>query len=225
MKDSERANGTQPFGEGDEPQLDASDAAQRRTLSLVLVINLIQAAAVGVVGIAADSTGLLAAALDNLADGGVYAVSLYAAGKTVVAKARAARLSGVLLIVLGLVLLGEVIRRFMSGAEPIGGAMVVTAIANAAANLLCLRLLRSHRDEGVHLKASWIFTTNDMLANAGVAVSGIAVMLWKSPLPDLAIGLVVVGIGIRGGWEILKQARGARRDEGAGELTRRDEQR
>ena len=213
MNESERVLRRQPFGEGDEPQLDAGDAAQRRTLVLVLIINLIQAAVVGAVGILADSTGLLGAALDNLADGGVYAVSLYAAGKTVVAKVRAARLSGILLIVLGLALLGEVIRRFMTGAEPIGSAMIVTAIANAAANLLCLRLLRAHRNEGVHLKASWIFTTNDMLANAGVAISGIAVWLWKSPLPDLIIGLVVVAIGIRGGWEILERARDARRDE------------
>lgn len=219
MKDNERAPRAQPLGEGNEPQLDPSDAAQRRTLLVVLIINLIQAAAVGVIGIAADSTGLLGAALDNLADGGVYAVSLYAAGKTVVAKARAARLSGVLLIVLGLALLGEVIRRFMTESEPIGSAMIVTAIANAGANLLCLRLLRSHRDEGVHLKASWIFTTNDMLANAGVAVSGIAVLIWKSAIPDLVIGLVVVTIGIRGGWEILEQARHARRDEQASQIT------
>ena len=210
MIDSERSTRSQPFGEGDEPQLDASDAAQRRTLIFVLIINLVQAAAVGVVGIMADSTGLLGAALDNVADGAVYGVSLYAAGKTVVAKARAARLSGVLLIILGLVLLGEVIRRFTTGAEPIGVAMIVTAVANAAANLLCLRLLRSHRNEGVHLKASWIFTTNDTLANAGIVVSGIAVMLWKSPYPDLVIGLVIVAVGIRGGWMILREAREAR---------------
>lgn len=211
MTDNEQQSRVQPFGEGDEPSLDPGDAAQRRTLVLVLIINLAQAAVVGVVGIAADSTGLLGAALDNLADGGVYGVSLYAAGRTVVAKARAARLSGILLVVLGLALLGEVIRRFVSGAEPIGAAMIVTAIANAGANLVCLRLLRAHRNEGVHLKASWIFTTNDMLANAGVAASGIAVILLASPVPDLVIGLVVVAIGIHGGWEILEQAREARR--------------
>jgi hypothetical protein len=32
-------------------------------------------------------------------------------------------------------------------------------------------------------------------------------MLFVSPLPDLAIGLVVVGIAIKGGFEILKLAR------------------
>ncbi len=198
-------------GGDDEPRLDPGDAGERRTLLWVFGINLLQVVVAGTVGILADSTGLLGAALDNLADAAVYAVSLYAVGRTVAAKARAARLSGVLLIVLGLGLLGEVLRRFFAGAEPIGLAMIVTAIANAATNVVNLRLLRSHRERGVHLKASWIFTTNDMLANAGIVASGVAVMLFKSPLPDLLIGLVVVGIVLKGGWDILEEAREARR--------------
>ncbi|MHB0672185.1 cation transporter [Roseomonas mucosa] len=199
--------------EGEEPEvpLDARDAGERRILAWVLGINLAQALAVGAVGLAADSTGLMGAALDNLADAGVYAVGLYAVGRTAVAKARVARLSGTLLIVLGLGLLVEVLRRFFAGADPVGLAMIVTAIANAAVNVVCLRLLRSRREQGVHLKASWIFTTNDMLANAGIVLSGAAVMLLGSPLPDLLIGLVVVGIVLHGGWEILEQAREARR--------------
>ncbi|MEO2038948.1 MAG: cation transporter [Martelella sp.] len=195
-----------------EIQLDASDAAERKTLLWVLGINFLQVIVAGVVGVIADSTGLLGAALDNLGDAGVYAVSIYAVGRTIVAKVRVARLSGVILIVLGLALLVEVLRRFFAGAEPIGLAMIVTAIANAATNMLCLRLLRSHRDQGVHLKASWIFTTNDMVANAGIVVSGAAVMFFGSPVPDLIIGLVVGGIVLKGGWDILKEAREARRE-------------
>lgn len=91
--------------------------------------------------------------------------------------------------------------------------MIVTAIANAATNLLCLRLLRAHRDQGVHLRASWIFTTNDMLANVGIALSGAAVMFFQSPLPDLIIGLVVGGIVLHGGWEILQEAGEAQRED------------
>ena len=199
--------------EGEEPEdpLNARDAGEQRILAWVLGINLAQALAVGAVGLAADSTGLMGAALDNLADAGVYAVGLYAVGRTAVAKARVARLSGTLLIVLGLGLLVEVLRRFFAGADPVGLAMIATAVANAAVNVVCLRLLRSRREQGVHLKASWIFTTNDMLANAGIVLSGAAVMLLGSPLPDLLIGLVVVGIVLHGGWEILEQAREARR--------------
>lgn len=189
--------------------LDAGDAAERHTLKWVLGINTTQVLLAGTVGILADSTGLLGAALDNLGDAAVYVVSLYAVGRTVAAKARAARLSGVLLIVLAVVLLGEVIRRFVTGSDPIGLAMILTALANAATNLINLRLLRAHRDRGVHLRATWIFTTNDTIVNAGTVVSGVAVMLFKSPLPDLLIGLLVAGIVIKGGWEILKQAREA----------------
>lgn len=196
-----------------EIQLDASNAAERKTLVWVLVINFLQVIVAGSVGVLADSTGLLGAALDNLGDAGVYAVSLFAVGRSVAAKARVARLSGVLLIVLGMALSIEVLRRFFMGAEPIGIAMIVTALASAASNLLCLRLLRSHRDQGVHLKASWIFTTNDMLANAGIVASGIAVIVFGSPLPDLIIGLAVVGIVLKGGWEILKEAREAQSND------------
>lgn len=193
--------------EEDEIQLDPRDADQRKTLLRVLGINVVQVIVVGVVGIVGDSTGLLGAALDNLGDALVYAVSIYAVGRTDVAKVLVARMSGILLTALGLMLLVEVLRRFFAGAEPVGLAMIVTAAANAATNLLCLRLLRAHREQGVHLKASWIFTTNDMLANAGIVVSGAAVMLFDSSLPDLTIGLVVAGIVLKGGWDILKEAR------------------
>jgi Co/Zn/Cd efflux system component len=201
----------------DEIELDASNADERKTLLWVLGINFLQAILAGLVGVIAASTGLLGAALDNLGDSFVYAVSIYAVGRTVVAKARVARLSGVLLIVLGLALLVEVLRRFFAGADPIGLAMIATAIANAATNLLCLRLLRAHRQHGVHMKASWIFTTNDMLANAGIAISGAAVMLLGSPLPDLIIGLVVGGIVLKGGWDILREAREATLNSSVGD--------
>lgn len=194
-----------------EVRLDPENVAERRTLLWVLGINFSQVIVAGAVGILADSTGLLGAALDNLGDAAVYGVSLYAVGRTVVAKVRAARLSGVLLTVLGLGLLVEVLRRFFMGAEPIGLAMIITAIANAGTNLLCLRLLRAHREHGVHFRASWIFTTNDMLANLGIVVSGVAVMIFNSPVPDLLIGLAVAGIVVKGGWEILREAREANR--------------
>ncbi len=197
-------------GEDTEIRLDASNADEPRTLLWVLGINFTQVAVAGTVGIAAQSAGLLGAALDNLGDAAVYAVSFYAVGRTVIAKSRAATLSGILLITLALGLFVEVLRRFFAGAEPLGLAMILTALANAATNLLCLRLLRAHRAHGVHFRASWIFTTNDMVANAGIVLSGALVMILKSPLPDLLIGLVVAGIVLKGGWDILREARAAR---------------
>jgi len=91
--------------EEDEIQLDPRDAAQRKTLLRVLGINVVQVIVAGAVGIVGDSTGLLGAALDNLGDAFVYAVSIYAVGRTDAAKVLVARLSGILLAALGLMLL------------------------------------------------------------------------------------------------------------------------
>lgn len=85
--------------------------------------------------------------------------SLYAVGRGVRDKVRAARVSGAFLIALGAGLLIEVICRFVAGADPIGAAIIIMAAANTATNLISLRLLRRHRQSGVHLKASWIFTS------------------------------------------------------------------
>lgn len=99
--------------------VDENEVLDRRVLKRVLAINTIQIVASGTVGIVAESTGLLGAALDNLGDASVYAVSLYTVGRSASLKARAAKLSGVLLVGLGVSLLIEVIRRFSTGSDPL----------------------------------------------------------------------------------------------------------
>lgn len=200
------------MNDSEKEQEDHAGKDERGTLVWVLFINFSQALLAGIIGFIAQSTGLLGAGLDNLSDSFVYFASLYAVGRSKTAKSRVAKLSGLLLIALAIGLLIDVVRRFVTGSEPVGWAMIIVAIINAASNLLCLRLLRSHREEGVHLKASWIFTTNDMIANLGIVLSGIGVMYFQSQLPDLLIGIVVACIVIIGGCKILYEARKARRD-------------
>ncbi|MFY9513669.1 MAG: cation transporter [Rubrivivax sp.] len=189
--------------------LDASQAADRRILLLVLLINLGQCVAGVGVGIWASSTALVGAALDNLADASVYGVSLYAVGRAAGIKVRAARLSGWLLIGLALMLLVEVLRRFFGGEPPVGPAMMAMAAVNAALNLVCLRLLKRHRGEDVNFKASAIFTSNDSLVNLAIVLTGALVMWWGSNLPDLVLGLVVSAVAANGGREILAEAKEA----------------
>ena len=190
----------------DAHHLDASQAADRRILWLVLLINLGQALAGVGVGVWAASTAVIGAALDNLADASVYGVSLYAVGRAATVKVRAARLSGWLLIGLAVLLFVEVLRRFFGGEEPIGPAMMAVAAVNAALNLVCLRLLRRHRGEDVNFKASAIFTSNDSLVNLAIVLSGALVLWLDSNLPDLILGLVVSAIAANGGREILSEA-------------------
>ena len=94
----------------------ATENVDRNTLGKVLAINLLQSIGGGLIGLWASSAALLGAALDNLADAGVYGLSLYAVGRSQAYKARAARVSGWLLIALSIALLVEVLRRFLGEA-------------------------------------------------------------------------------------------------------------
>jgi Co/Zn/Cd efflux system component len=89
--------------------------------------------------------------------------------------------------------------------------MAVGGVA-LAANVTCLILVARHRDAGVHMRASYIFSANDVIANVGVIVSGALVLVLGSRLPDLVVGAVIAVVVVRGGVEILRQARDARRE-------------
>lgn len=197
------------MSDDDRHDLDASQAADRRILWWVLLVNVGQCLAGVAVGLWAASTAVIGAALDNLADASVYAVSLYAVGRAASIKVKAARLSGWLLIGLAAMVAVEVLRRFFGGEAPVGPAMMAMAAINAALNIVCLRLLRRHRGDNVNFKASAIFTSNDSIVNLAIVLSGALVMWWGSNLPDLVLGLVVAVIAANGGREILAEAREA----------------
>jgi len=186
---------------------DIAPSVEAKTLKYLLAINFTMFIIEIIVGIYAESTGLLADGLDMLADSFVYALSLYAVGKSVSMKHRAAYFSGVMQISLGLICLIEVVRKLYFGSEPLSNYMIVISTIALVANLCCLVLIHKHRDGEVHMKASWIFSANDAIVNTGVIASGVLVYFLKSNIPDLVIGAVVSFIVIRGGLSITKLSR------------------
>jgi len=97
----------------------------------------------------------------------------------------------------------EVVRRFIFGSEPESLLMMGVGLVALVANVGCLLLISKHRNGGAHMRASWIFSANDVLANLGVIVAGLLVMLTGSPYPDLAIGFAVGLLVLNGGRRIL----------------------
>jgi len=75
------------------------------------------------------------------------------------------------------------------------------------ANVTCLALIAKHRHGDVNMRASWICSQNDVIANVGVILAGFLVLITQSHLPDLIIGLIVVVFVIHGGVRILMAAR------------------
>ena len=83
--------------------------------------------------------------------------------------------------------------------------MIVVSILALIGNAICLVILqRSKGKDEAHMKASLIFTSNDVIINLGVIFAAILVYLLNSSIPDLVIGSIVFVIVIRGSLRILK---------------------
>lgn len=180
-----------------------SDAQESGTLRWLLGINAIMFLAEMTVGLIAQSAGLIADSLDMFADAAVYGLALYAVGRSLRLQTRAAHVAGVLQLVLALGVLMEVGRRFLFGSEPESLVMMIVGFIALIANTVCLLLIFKHREGGVHMKASWIFSANDVLINLGVITAGALVAWTGSSYPDLIIGTIVGLIVLNGARRIL----------------------
>lgn len=182
------------------------NANQKKLLWSVLAINFAFFVIEMTTGLVSKSMGLVADSLDMLADSFVYGISLLAVGSTMIRKKRIAKIAGYFQITLAIIGFVEVLRRFF-GAEalPDFSTMIIVSIFALMANGICLYLLqKSKSKEEAHMKASMIFTSNDVIINLGVIIAGILVNWLSSNKPDLIIGTIVFALVIQGAIRILK---------------------
>ncbi|MEJ2408252.1 MAG: cation transporter [Novosphingobium sp.] len=181
--------------------------AQRRVLLWALALNAAMFAIEVSAGMIAHSTGLIADGLDMLSDACVYAIAIAAIDRGTGFKANAAAFSGIMLLGLGLGLIADVLRRIYFGSTPEGFWMIAISIPALAVNVIVLRLLARQRSREVHMRAAWIFTRADVVANTAVVLSGMAVLTTGIRYFDLAVGAGIGAYVVREALEILGAAR------------------
>ncbi|MGB0390722.1 MAG: cation transporter [Salibacteraceae bacterium] len=178
---------------------------ERKILWAVLSINFSFFLIEMLFGWFSKSMGLVADSLDMLADSIVYALSLLAVGQSLIRKKKVAKWSGYMQILLALLGLSEVIRRFIGSEEmPVFQTMIIVSILALIANAMSLYLIQKANSKEAHMQASEIFTSNDIIINIGVILAGMMVYLTNNQYPDLLIGAIVFAIVIRGAIRILK---------------------
>lgn len=190
-------------GEGD---LELDTDEKRRTLWIVLWLNVAIAIGFFITGVIGDSNALLANGLDNSSDAVVYALSLLALSRSRIWKRGAARFSGIMLLIFAGGVIADAIRRFVEGSEPGGIMMMAMAAVAAIVNLICLRLLNKMSEKDVNLRAATTFSFNDFISNGGIIIAAIVVMVTGANWPDLVVGIAVAGIALYGGIDILRDA-------------------
>lgn len=191
----------------EKAKAEGKENSEAKVLKILLGINAVMFVFEIILGFVAQSTGLIADSMDMFADAAVYSVSLYAVGKSVLLQHKAARISGYMQMFLAAFALIEVIRRFVFGSDPEPSYMIWVSLVALVANVTCLVLISRHRESGVHMKASQIFSANDVIANIGVLIAGGLVTLTNSRVPDLVIGLIIAIVVFRGAIAILKISR------------------
>lgn len=183
--------------------------SQRKLLSIVLSVNFLFFILEMTTGIFSKSIGLIADSLDMLADSFVYGISLLAVGGTIIKKKKIAKLAGYFQILLAIIGFIEILRRTLGEEKlPDFETMIIVSIFALIANAACLFILQSSKSkEEAHMKASMIFTSNDIIINTGVIIAGILVNWMGSSKPDLIIGTIVFILVIQGAFRILKLSR------------------
>lgn len=187
--------------------------ATRKTLRIALALNAAIAAGFFATGVIGDSSALLANGVDNSSDVVVYALSLLALSRPPRWKRTAARISGVMLLVLACGVLADTGRRYVAGSAPIGSTMMIMAVIAGVVNLAALWLLVRLKSKDVNVRASVTFSINDFLSNGGILVGGALVLWTGNNWPDLVVGVGVAGIAIYGGIDILRDVHRTAHDD------------
>lgn len=188
-------------------EVELKDTQQKHVLYWLLGINAVMFLVEISVGLIANSTALIADSMDMLADAIVYLIALYAVSRSLKHKANAALISGYFQLALGLLIIFDIIRRLYGEAEPHSVFMIGIGSIALVANIICLILIRKHNNGEVHMRASWIFSANDVIANIGVIAAGILVMWLETRWPDILIGSVIAILILRGAFLIISDAK------------------
>ena len=187
--------------------VEIKDASQKKVLMVLLVINACMFVVELGFGWVAESTALIADSLDMLADAVIYGIGLYAVGRSLQHKANAALISGYFQGLLACLIVVDILRRVWFGSEPASELMMGVGFAALVANVICLLLILKHRNGDVNMRASWICSRNDVIANVGVITAGGLVGWFDSSWPDIVIGAVVALVILHGVRSIIYEAR------------------
>lgn len=191
---------------GQELERLGAQAGQRRVLQLVLAINAVMFVAEFGMGVIAGSAALMADSVDMFGDALVYGLSIFALTRGNRWKAGAALAKGIIILLFGVAIMVDVVVKLRSGVPPSSNLMLITGAVALGANLLCLRLLWRFRSLDVNMTSTFECSRNDVISNVGVLVAAGAVALTHSPLPDLAVGIVIAALFLRSALRVLTAA-------------------
>lgn len=180
--------------------------AYRQALWLVALLNLGFGSGELIGGFLAGSQALKADSLDFLGDGTITLFGLIALGWAAMARARIALAQGLFLLALGIGVLVFALIRMFDAVPPEAGLMGAIGIAALLVNVTSALVLSRFRDGDATVRAVWLFSRNDALANIAVIIAAGLVALTGQAWPDLVVAAAIAILFLHSAASIIRSA-------------------
>jgi Co/Zn/Cd efflux system component len=186
-------------------------AALRRAVVWVAFLNLAYFGVEFAVAISIGSVSLFADSIDFLEDASVNLLILVALGWSARQRAWVGTGLACLLLAPGLAVLWTAWTKLQSFAAPPPVPLSLAGAGALAVNLSCAFLLVRHRHHAGSLsRAAFLSARNDALANVAILAAAFVTVFWRSPWPDLVVGLGIAAINADSAREVWRAAHAER---------------
>jgi cobalt-zinc-cadmium efflux system protein len=171
-----------------------------------------------VAGILASSLALLSDAAHMLTDAGALALALVALrlarrpakGAMTYGLSRAeilsAQFNGATLLVLGLLIVYEGIRRLVEPPSVEGAVVLVVALLGVAVNLAATVVLHGADRRSLNVEGAFQHVLTDLVAFIATAVAGLVILLTGFDRADGIASLFVAAVMLRAAWGLLRES-------------------
>jgi cobalt-zinc-cadmium efflux system protein len=193
---------------------DASAARLKVALGLLLGLMAVEVAA----GIAASSLALLSDAAHMLTDAGALALALVAirlsrrppGGAMTYGLRRteilSAQFNGATLLVLGLLIVVEGVRRLFDPPAVEGAVVLIVALIGVAVNLVATVVLHGADRSSLNVEGAFQHVLTDLVAFIATAIAGFVILLTGFDRADGIASLFVAAVMLRAAWALLRDS-------------------
>ena len=189
-----------------EPAPKKENSKFRTALWIALLINITMFVVELIGGAYAHSSSLWADSLDFFGDAVNYGISLAVLGASLYWRATVALLKGLTMALFGFVVIGKVIYAYVQGIPPEAITMGLIGLLALIANIISAFVLYAFRDGDSNMQSVWLCSRNDAIGNIAVIFAAIGVFGTGSLLPDLIVAVIMAGLGLSAGYQVVKKA-------------------
>jgi len=179
----------------------------RRILWIVLLANVVMFIVEIGASWKAESTALMADAIDFFGDAINYGVSLAALAAGAVWRSRVALAKGWVMGFYGVAVLVVAGMNVVRGASPEASIMALVATLALLVNVGAAFLLYAFRDGDANMRSVWLCSRNDAIGNAAVVLAAAGVFGTGSLWPDVGVAMLLASLGLLAARHVIERAR------------------